>query len=154
MSKQNMNLDDVRKLLALKRLEVPGENYFSGVVNEFHRRQEEAAKRSWFARLRTAFADWREALTPRLAMQYSLPVLAAVGLVALTVSGLPEGSTTGGSPMLALEVAPDHLEQGFAFSEGIETDAQVPGMEIELDTTMPHYVLADSATGYDANLAF
>lgn len=153
MKKTDLNLDDARKLLALKRLELPSEDYFRQVLPEFHRRQAEVANLSLWARWQAAVASFTEAFSYRSALQYSMPVLAAVGLIGLTLNGLEGERTVVSSPMLALEVEAPISNQGFAFDEEIAASTAMPELQIELDT-LPHYVLADSASSYDANLAF
>ena len=104
MSQNQFSLEDVSKLLARKRLEVPSEDYFRGVLPEFHRRLEQSAARTPWMRFLDAFSG---TLAPRLTTQYALPVMAAVGLAVLTLSGLSGSSSQpADASMLALQVAP------------------------------------------------
>jgi hypothetical protein len=165
MHKNEISVEDVRKLLSRKRLQAPCPEYFEGVLAEFHRRQ-----RVQILQPRSLIWSWVQDWMERVATAVWTPTVRLAGAGALAVSVLAVGaatlprssestgiaSTAVSSPdLLKLEsgVAP---HQVFAFLESASQTTNVfpTYAEIQDDVMLPHYVLAETPAQYDSTLAF
>lgn len=161
--REEENFSEIQKLLAMKRLELPSQNYFDGVLSEFHNRQRAALlqpRYTFVSRLFAGIDSLRETLMPRPALRYAYASLAVVGLLAVGLSqSWNDGSTLS---TLALQNSPASHDQ-YAFSQALEprssVDQQIDAASlnpVSLDnkTVMPHYVMAQAPTSYDTSMAF
>jgi hypothetical protein len=150
-------------LLAHKRAELPGNDYFATVLPEFHRRQ-----RAAMLQPRSAIANWLEQmyenwLAPLPALRYaSVLAVAVVGLgMALTHSW---NDTRSADISLTLQTEQRISPNTFAFAQAFdEMGASRSDQQLDAATLgksggsygeLPHYVLASGPTGSDSNLAF
>lgn len=157
------NFPELQKLLAMKRLELPPQSYFDGVLPEFHKRQRATLlqpRYTFVSRFFSAIETLREAFQPRPVLRYAFATSAAVVLVA---AGLKVGLMDGSS--LALQSTPAATNERFAYTQALEpqkvsnVDQQIDAASVGLvsldnKTVMPHYVIAQAPTSYDVAMAF
>lgn len=164
--KQNEeNFGEIQKLLAMKRLELPSQAYFDGVLSEFHNRQRAELLQPRYTFVSRFFAGMdalRDALIPRPALRYAYASLAVVALLAV---GLKQSWTgADGTSTLALQNTPASHDE-YAFSQALEPQrtssvdqqidaASISPVSLDNKTVMPHYVIAQAPTSYDTSMAF
>lgn len=162
--REEENFSEIQKLLAMKRLELPSQTYFDGVLSEFHNRQRASLlqpRYSFVSRLFAGLDSLREVLLPRPALRYAYASLAVVALLSV---GLKQSWTAGDTnSTLALQNTPASHDQ-YAFSQGLEPQrstvdqqidaASISPVSLDNKTVMPHYVIAQAPTSYDTSMAF
>lgn len=157
------NFQELQKLLAMKRLELPPQHYFDGVLSEFHNRQRATLlepRYTFVSRFFNTLESIQEFFQPRPALRYAMITSAAMLLV---VAGL-KVSWNDGSSTSSLALNPTSSEQ-FAYSQALEphkislVDQQIDAASVDpvrLDnkSVLPHYVIAQAPTSYDVAMAF
>jgi hypothetical protein len=160
------DFSQIQKLLATKRMEMPSQSYFNGVLHEFHQRQRAMSvqpRNSFITRLVAQWESICETLIPRPSLRYAYAV---AGLAVLLAVGLNESWNAGSQEAPTLSLQTEQPEnKGFAFAEALApqqvstVDQQIDAASIDpvrLDNkhVMPHYVMAQAPTSYDTTMAF
>lgn len=157
------NFQELQKLLAMKRTELPSQRYFDGVLSEFHNRQRATLlepRYTFVSRFFSALESFQEFFQPRPALRYAMATTATVLLLAAGVTVTwNEASTTS-----TVAVTPASSEQ-FAYTQALEPQkvllvdqqidaASVDPVRLDNKSVLPHYVIAQAPTSYDVAMAF
>ncbi len=161
------NFQELQKLLAMKRAELPPQSYFDGILTEFHNRQRAQLlepRYTFVSRFFEALETIREALQPRPVLRYAMATSAVMVLLVagLKVSWTDEASTSTG---LALQSSTPVVTENFAFTQALEPQkvsnvdqqidaASVGPVSLDNKRVLPHYVIAQAPTSYDTAMAF
>jgi hypothetical protein len=158
---QKDNFSDISALLAHKRSELPADDYFRGVLPEFHRRQ-----RAELLQPRAPWTIWWNHFIESATSFMSIGTLTRYGTVTVVAAllcslGVIEMQKQS-SPATVAESAPRATL--YAFNQALDSrylskidqsvDAASVG-SVNAGAPLPHYVLADMpAASCDATMAF
>jgi hypothetical protein len=142
---------DVQRLLAYKRTEMPSEDYFHGILFEFHQRQRSALlKPNKVSLLQQWWTDLVEILTvhPSRALRYAMGLTLSVGLLgfSLNMGRLAPGMASSQPVTPAVEYA---FSQAPATMESVDQQIDAAILKTasgEKQAMNTHYVLNDTAT--------
>ena len=151
---QKEDFSELQKLLRLKKLETPGQEYFDRFVDAFHtyQRREILQEEPWYAKVvEVLFEPW-VAGVPRLATVAASAACLLAG-VAFFLGPIHSGSVTLADGKVAhprgIVVAVAQKESSQIQPELIETAAGGDTAELR-----PLYVNGHGAVAYDSRLAF
>lgn len=162
------SFENLQKLLATKRMELPPQSYFDGVLHEFHDRQRAMLFEPRYTVVTRLFA-WlesvREAFAPRPVLRYATATAAVAILLAIGLKVSWNDTDSGVAPSLALQQQAPNSSEHFAFSQALEPQkvsnvdqqidaASVGPVSLDNKPVMPHYVIAQAPTSYDTAMAF
>ena len=152
---QKEDFSELQKLLRLKRLETPGQEYFNRFVDAFHtyQRREILQEEPWYAKVvEVLFEPW-VAGVPRLATVAASAACLLAG-VAFFLSPVQSGSAQLADGKVAhprgIVVASAQIDESLQIQpELIDTAAGGDATELR-----PLYVNGHGAVAYDSRLAF
>ena len=152
---QKEDFSELRKLLRVKRLETPGQEYFSRFVDAFHtyQRREILQEEPWYSKVvEVLFEPWLAGV-PRLATVAASAACLLAG-VAFFLGPIHSGSVNLADGKVAhprgIVVAASQTEQSLQIQpELIDTAAGGDTTELR-----PLYVNGHGAVAYDSRLAF
>jgi hypothetical protein len=150
---------DVQRLLAYKRTEMPSEDYFHGILFEFHQRQRSALlKPAKVSLLQHWWTDLIEILTvhPSRALRYAMGLTLSVGLLgfSLNMGRVAPGMASSQPVMPAVEYA---FTQAPATMESVDQQIDAAILKTasgDKQAMNTHYVLNDTATLDEAASVF
>ena len=152
---QKEDFSELQKLLQLKRLETPGQEYFDRFVDSFHQyqRQEILREEPWYSKLMEVLFEPWVAGVPRLATVAASAACLVAG-VAFFLGSVAPGSAPLADGKVAhakgIIVAANPTEDSLQIQpELIETAAGGEGTQLR-----PLYVNGHGAVAYDSRLAF
>ena len=152
---QPEDFTSLQKLLQLKRLETPGEEYFDRFVDAFHRyqRQEILREEPWYAKVvEVLFEPWVAGI-PRLATVGAAAACLMAG-IALMFGPMGSGSAqlADGKMVHAKGVIVASAEK--SSSAQIQPELMDTAAGGEVTEIRPLYVNGHGAVAYDSQLAF
>jgi hypothetical protein len=157
-----LNLDDTRKLqelLSYKRIDRPSDDYFKGVLGEFHRRQRSAILQPRVSPWQAWWADFMETFTlqPARVLRYGMGVACAISLSLFAINAT---FTSDKTTVVVQSTSPKTV---FALSSNDKTEqsldqkldaATISAINYDPSAAQDHYVLNDQPANYDSALAF
>jgi hypothetical protein len=157
--------DDLKKLLQLKRLETPGNEYFDHFLDEFHRyqRSQILVRSSFRDRLMTVIENFTEAFSPRfMAGSTAFATLALAGFLFVTYpqkhSHQPLNIAYSQDVIMGKPASMAHAEVVAASLDYNNPVSQQPEIQrASLDeerVSSPRYITGENATPYETTLAF
>ena len=149
------DFSDLQKLLQLKRLETPGQEYFERFVDAFHQyqRQEILREEPWYSKLMEVLLEPWVAGVPRLATVAASAACLVAGIAFFLGPVAP-----GSAPLADGKVA--HAKGIIVASNPTEDSLQIQPELIEtaaggeVAQLRPLYVNGHGAVAYDSRLAF